>query len=191
MHRGWCLFLRHAVQPGPGWWSAVASPGTDCKAQYRCDPPPPPRGAPQPWDSAQIGQGHVRSRSPRPLYRGWWALEMGSSTPSLYWRRNNETILNKDNNDFGIQIQNEHNDMQHYPQRSIINWDIRRVNKINTTFTHLMSDLGRFEMDHARVCLALCVAPFFFTTGKFIKISSCVKIWIIIAAFRQYCIPTI
>lgn len=82
MQRGCSLFLRHAVQPGPGLWSAVTSPGTDCKAQCRCDRLPPPRGAPRPWGSAQTGRDHERSRSPRPLYREWWALGRGSLTPS-------------------------------------------------------------------------------------------------------------
>lgn len=71
MQRGCSLFLRRAVQPGPGWWSAVTSPDTDCKAQCRCDQLPPPRGVPRPWDSAQTGRDHERSRSPRPLYREW------------------------------------------------------------------------------------------------------------------------
>lgn len=88
------LFLRRAVQPGPGWWSAVASPGTDCKAQCRCDRLPPPRGAPRPWGSARTGRGRERSRSPRPLYRGWWALETGSLTLSLCWEKKRWQAIN-------------------------------------------------------------------------------------------------
>lgn len=86
--RGGCgLFLRRAVRPGPGWWSAVASPGTDCKARCHCGQRLPPRGAPRLWGSARTGPGRERSRWPRPLYREWWALETGFLTPSRCWKK--------------------------------------------------------------------------------------------------------
>lgn len=89
--RGGCgLFLRRAARPGPGWWSAVASPGTDCKARCHCGLRLPPRGAPRLWGSARTGPGRERSRWPRPLYREWWALETGFSTPSRCWNENVE-----------------------------------------------------------------------------------------------------
>lgn len=90
--RGCGLFLRHAEQPGPGWWSAVAAPGTDCKAQCRCGRRLPPTAAPRLWDSARRGRGRERSRSPRPPYRGWLAPATGSWTLSRCWKRRRRCV---------------------------------------------------------------------------------------------------